>query len=48
MTRFFIVSLFLLLVRPRPTPEQVNVHLVTDEAEAVLAIIARQKLLSTY
>src|SRR4029079_919908 len=43
MTRFFILSLFLLIVCPRPAPAQVNVRLVTDEAEAVLAILARQK-----
>ena len=43
MTRFLIVSLFLLIVCPQVTPGQVNVRLVTDEAEAVLSILAKQK-----
>jgi hypothetical protein len=38
MTRFYILPLFLLIVWPQAVPGQVNVRLVTDEAEAVLVL----------
>jgi hypothetical protein len=43
MIRFFIVSLFLLSVCTGVARAQVNVRLVTDEAEAVLSILTKQK-----
>jgi hypothetical protein len=43
MIRIFIVPLVLLIVCVEVASAQVNVRLVTDEAEAVLSILARRK-----
>jgi hypothetical protein len=43
MIQYFILSLFLLIASADVALAQVNVHLVTDEPEAVLAILAKKK-----